>query len=302
MIDSTATDKTLVPAEFHIFNIIELLQPRLVRTGFLESCYKWARWLQNHEGTQRYGGHHYPSSRGVEALVAALRCLFRIGDGRADSMVIKSRSSTSWTIAFVEWCTGIVPNICDASGGIILAAPESPVTLVVCSDERMGSDVQVELFTLSKSLLDVFTVPMSLTDDEELRNYHGIISVRSHGLQTLQDLHCISGSNLRAMVEALSYLLGQAQKWVIPTCDGLDVPRGIALTKSYSSPTEEEFLWARCSPEFFSTEKILLAASVYLGDTGFKISRLKDLASGAFRKYFDTNHSSRGANYNIDSH
>lgn len=78
MIEQSAGDKTLIPPEFHVLGILEVIEPSLNRMGFLEKCFDWEHWLIETSPTlDRQSTNQVPSLRSVECLVVALRNLAR---------------------------------------------------------------------------------------------------------------------------------------------------------------------------------------------------------------------------------
>ena len=70
MIEESASDKLLVPPEYHVRFLLEILEPRLNRVGFLDRCFTTEHWLrsviQNYDGN----GNEIPSSKGVGSVVS----------------------------------------------------------------------------------------------------------------------------------------------------------------------------------------------------------------------------------------
>ncbi|KAL9623693.1 MAG: hypothetical protein Q9160_002149 [Pyrenula sp. 1 TL-2023] len=266
MIDQSARRKELVPTEHHIKTFLEVLEPRL------------DDWLSQHKATRSLTGNHYPSSDGIEKLVKALRSLVRIGDEEADNVVITPHSCTSWILAFLEWCLGTAPNICHEVDGVLFAEPESSITLMIPSKPIKHTGTKIELFTSRKSLLETFVVRASRTELDTIREYQGMITVRSHGRQTLRVLQCDSGFSLKAIREALPYTLRQGQERLRPgTYDEADEERTNDIDRWYSGGDERESSLVHLLPEFFSAEKVLDAMHMYLGEGWHSIPNLKSI-------------------------
>jgi hypothetical protein len=287
MMDHSAINKQTVPAEYHVLNILEVLEPRLVRMGFLEMCYTWDRWLLRHAPTRNCASNHYPSSTGVEKIIMALRSLLRIGDEEADSVVVTSYSCTSWTLAFIEWCMGVPPNICYEAGGVILAQPESPIVLVIPPNPSENTSMKVELFTTSKSLLYTFILTASRAEDDHFRDYQGMVTVKTHGQQILQELQSNSGFGLRAIRETMPYALNKVQQLLRPGLfSGADGERRKAIDRWYSETDKNDLSWICLLPEFFSPERLLNTMRLYLDEHGGKFTHLKDIPLGTTGEYY----------------
>ena len=287
MMDHSASNKQTVPAEYHVLNILEVLEPRLVRMGFLETCYAWDRWLLRHAPTRNCASNYYPSSIGVKQIIMALRSIVRIGDEEADSVVVTSYGCTSWTLAFIEWCMGIPPNICCEAGGVIFSQPESPIVLVIPSKPSQNRSMRVELFTASKSLLETFVLTASRTEEDNFREYQGMVTVKTHGQQTLQELQSNSDLGSRAIRETMPYALNKVVQLLRPDFPfSADRGRHRAIEMWHSETEKNDLSWIRLLPEFFSPESVINTMRLYLDEHGDKLTHLKDIPRGTTSEYY----------------
>jgi hypothetical protein len=198
-------------------------------------------------------------------MTTGLRSIMRIGDERADSMVVTSNSCTSWTLAFLEWCTGSAPTICSEGGGVILAQPESQIMLLLPSEPSRLKGTSVEIFTTSKWLLESFVLVESRTEEETFRRYHGMVTVKAHGQRALVQLVGNSDFGRSAIREAMPYLLKKAIQMI--TSIG---------PKPLTSNLEDYSLLS----ETFCGKNTFTAMRTYIGEHDDKLTDLKDLPLG----------------------
>lgn len=188
MLDNTACNKALVPPEYHVQAILELLEPQVSRIGFQDKCYEWDHWLRRHVTPYHDTAHHYPSPSGMDHIVSALRSLTRVGDDDVDTLVVTCYSCTVWIIAFIEWCVGVPPSLCRDSGSVILAQPESRATVLIPTVDKPEKAMKIELFHSAPSLHDAIYIDASQDHEGNSKSYSGMVGVQIHGEQTLQAL------------------------------------------------------------------------------------------------------------------
>ena len=111
MIEESAGDKLLVPPEYHVRSILDVLEPRLNRIGFLDRCYATERWLRSVIDNHAGDSNEIPSETGVGSIVSVLRNLARLGDETIDRVVFKPNSCFAWLITFIKWCLGTSSSI-----------------------------------------------------------------------------------------------------------------------------------------------------------------------------------------------
>lgn len=136
MLDSSASDKSLVPPEHHVEAILDCLGSQLALFGFLDKCYEWDHWLRQTVKVYSITDHRYPSPHGMEQVVSALRSLARLGEDNVKTAVFTCHCCVPWMTAFVEWSLGITPILCNDSGTVIVAQPESKVTMVIPTKKK----------------------------------------------------------------------------------------------------------------------------------------------------------------------
>ncbi|KAL9115400.1 MAG: hypothetical protein Q9227_000721 [Pyrenula ochraceoflavens] len=273
MIELADINKELVPDEHHTHNVLEALEPRLNRMGFLERCYVWDRWLLQDDATRHAAGDHYPSSAGVEKIITALRSLLRIESDEADSIVVSSYSCTSWILAFIEWCMGLPPNIRDSTERTIHAQPESSVGVLIPPVSSELRSINIELFTASKSLRNTFAVEASRMQNDERSGYQGMVTIETHGQQTLQQLQCVSGLGMRAILEALPVALKECQTQLNPL---ITFP-GVLTPRNY---TDNEIAGQSHPPELLNADRILGVLHRYLWTKETKLEQLQNKPNG----------------------
>ncbi|KAL9108962.1 MAG: hypothetical protein Q9227_006358 [Pyrenula ochraceoflavens] len=281
LIDRSARNKKLVPSEFHVYHILEVLEPRLSRLGFLEMCYTWDRWLFKFEPTRKLTSDSHLSTIGAENFLNAFRSLLRIGDEKTDKIVITSHSSTPWVLAFIEWCTGCPPHICDTAGSVILAQPEAPIILVLPSSPNESNGTEIELYSTSKTLLETFVVKSSQANDNKARTFHGMVTVAAHGQQTLHEFQASSDIGQKAMLQALCLSLKQCSQLLRPGEPFSPNPQRVqAIEQFYSGEVVTLSSSVPCLPEYFQAERVLKAAGAYLGKDEAELINLRELPLG----------------------
>jgi len=87
MLDISGNDEKLVPPEYHVQAILEILESQLNQTGFIDKGYGQDHWLRHHVIPSHDTGRRYPFSEAMDQIVSALRSLARLGDGEFDNVV-----------------------------------------------------------------------------------------------------------------------------------------------------------------------------------------------------------------------
>ncbi|KAI9858849.1 MAG: hypothetical protein M1824_004014 [Vezdaea acicularis] len=207
MLENSASERHLVPPEFHIRRILEVLEPRLNRIGFLDRCYATDCWLK--DVVDDYKGNKYtiPSATGVGSIVATLRPLFRLGDEQVDYVTITPNSCLAWLITFIEWCLGTRPSIYSSDGSPINLEPESKVRIVLPLVPKPSQGIGIETFTISNTLYDAICIHHAVDDYGEPLSWTGLVSIHTHAEQMLRLMDAEKGLGLRAVMNGLSYAI-----------------------------------------------------------------------------------------------
>ena len=186
MIEDTASDKVLAPPELHVRHLLEVLEPRLNRIGFLDRCYKTERLLKDILNSYHGGGNEVPTSFGIGAVVSGLRNLARLGGEDIDHVVLIPDSCLAWLITFIEWCLGVSPAIYSTDGSIIVAQPESKVIFKIPASLKPSEGIMIETFTSSHNLYDSVRIQQLEDDYERALTFSGMVSLSTHFEQCLQ--------------------------------------------------------------------------------------------------------------------
>ena len=264
MLDKSAVDKALVPPEHHVEAILGLVEPQLIHIGFIDKCYEWDHWLRSHVTLYHDTDHRYLSPSGTE-VVSALRNLARLGDEKVDTIVTTCYSCRAWVITFVEWCLGVPTILCSISGSVILAQPESKVTVLIPSEHKPMEPVKIELFQSSGSLYDTLRVDASRVHEGRPRIFSGMVNVQVHARQTLQTLGADVGIGLRGMLDSLLYAIPHAISLFFPTISAMNVPENRSAVETFRTGKNSGFWMAYLTRHFPDDRRIYTTMCKYLG-------------------------------------
>ena len=216
MIEESAGDKLLVPPEYHIRSILDVLEPRLNRVGFLDQCYATEHWLRSVIDNYAGDDNEIPSTNGIGSIVSVLRNLARLGDEKIDRIVFTPNCCFAWLITFIKWCLGTSPAIYMSGGAIVHPEPESKVTILLPTMAKASNGVVIETFTISGSLYDTIRIHHAIDDIGNPLKFLGMVSLHTHAEQTLQYCEADGGLGLRAVMESLSYAIPEVSTLLIP--------------------------------------------------------------------------------------
>ncbi|MCJ1243399.1 hypothetical protein MMC30_000596 [Trapelia coarctata] len=96
MILATAVDKTLAPTAHQLKDLLDVLEPRLNRAGFLGELLGWKDWWEKNGVTMGSGDFDelYTSPKEVHHIVSAFREVARLGD--AAKIVFTAGKCAPW--------------------------------------------------------------------------------------------------------------------------------------------------------------------------------------------------------------
>ena len=268
MVEDTASDKQLVPPELHVRHLLEVFEPRLNRIGFLDRCYATERFLRDILHGYQGNGNDVPTSLGIGAVVSALRNLARLGDEEIDHVVLTPHSCLAWLITFVEWCLGVPLAIYSTDGSTIVVQPESRVIFRIPASLKPSEGVKIETFTSSNKLYDYVHIQHLEDDYGRPLTFSGMVSLKTHLEQYLQSIDADSGLGTRAVMETLSYALGESLNTIVPY-------------RYETPPAESLTMLARCFPTRNYIEEV---ATAYLGSYAKDFRGVRQLPPGSNRK------------------
>lgn len=262
MILATAADKTLVPTSHHLKDLLDILEPRLNRAGFLSEVLGWKDWWAKNGGEMTVGwsdlthqGELYPSPEGIHHIVAAFREVARIGD--AVSIVFTVGLCAPWLTAFTKWCLGLPPTVYNQQGAVILEQPESFVTILNSGDLKYVRDIKIEILREYSSMTEVvyaavFAKDQSLAGQDIAR---GMVELPVFARQSVRQHHLHGSLGNRALLQALPYALKQVRDRCIcgEQCDSNSVLKSLHVSQFEPFPDEAKISDAMA--KYLSLEK-----------------------------------------------
>ena len=273
MIVESASDKLITPPEYHVRSILDILEPRLNRIGFLDRCYATERWLRSMVANYNGNGNELPSSAGIGSIVAVLRSLARLGDEKVDRVVFSPNCCFAWLITFVKWSLDTSPAIHMSNGVIIYPEPESKVTIVLPIQAKPSIGIAIETFTISGSLYEIIRIHHGVNDFGNPLTFLGMVSLHTHAEQTLQVLEADDGLGLRAVMETLSYAIPEASKLLISINPSLLGTRGTQTLPS---------TFAKLFPE---ENRVRRTIEAYFGPYAKHFRGFQKLPPGSYGKF-----------------
>ena len=267
MLDKAAFDKSLVPPEHHVEAILALLEPQLNHIGFLDKFYDWDHWLRRHVAVYYDSDHQYPSPGSMEQIVSALRNLARLGDEKVDTIVFTCYSCTAWVITFVEWCLGVPPTLCSNSGSVILAQPESKVTVLLPAQHKPTEPVKLELFQSSGSLYDTLRIDLSRDLEGQPNIFSGMVNIQVHAMQTLQILNADAGIGKRGILDSLLYAIPHVISLLFPTLPKMKLLENRSAVENFRTGKDPDYWMAYLTKYFPDERRIHTTMCKYLGIT-----------------------------------
>ena len=217
MILDSAADKTLVPTVYHLKDLLDVLEPRLNRVGFLTDVLAWKDWWSRQgdssyeiQGRMREEGSQLPSAQSIMHIVAALRDISRIGDAKSINITIVE--AVPWLIAFLRWCLGEPPTICTSDGQYLLDQPNFPVkityamevTTVNPAGDTRHHETQIDILNTFDNFTKVIT-----TEPRTWRNAYitGMIDIPSHANSVIRLARMEADLEYRCLLHALPFAL-----------------------------------------------------------------------------------------------
>ncbi|KAH7257945.1 hypothetical protein BKA59DRAFT_523359 [Fusarium tricinctum] len=207
MVNSTATDKTLVPTVRQVKDLLARIEPRCQRSGFAEEVAGWqmlldrSLTLRKTPVRSKFDTWSAPSPQNLGSLVNALRQLSRVGNADITRITIQTSKCAAWTIAFVKWSLGCPPSV--VYGNTIVPSLEqadSKVTVIIPNNETPDTAFVVQIYSSIHS-------PTLLVSPGWKEPAVGMISLQCYGQSLLHEYGFDSGVMGAAFREAIPYCL-----------------------------------------------------------------------------------------------
>ncbi|KAL9122261.1 MAG: hypothetical protein Q9187_001180 [Circinaria calcarea] len=219
MIISSAADKTLVPTAYQLKDLLDVLEPRLNRVGFLTDVLGWKNWWINNEDISERSrvemiriGDPFPDADGLQKVVAALREVARIGEAKTASFT--AGYAAPWLTAFIKWCIGEPPTILGPNGQVLLSQPSNPIDIIYSGEETFYRQIQIKLVTTFGSFTEIIVAKL----ERPPHTAAGMVDIQTHAKYVLRSANIQSGLGSRALMQALPYALKQIRDF--PICGG----------------------------------------------------------------------------------
>jgi hypothetical protein len=207
LLNSSASDKTLLPTARQLMLLLEILEPRLEYSGFADSLAGWVIFLcRSSRITQEYRDSwkvstSFPKPKGLDSLVNAFRQIARIGDSDIIRVSIKATRCTPWVVAFTKWCLGAPPSIFLDDGTTILQQPGTKVEVLASLDSEDCPGIEVSIYRALGAPSDLVTAPSSV------ESWTGMVSIETYGQWMLHKFEFSEGSANQAFIQALPYVI-----------------------------------------------------------------------------------------------
>ena len=213
MIIASAADKSIVPTAHHLKDLLDVLEPRLIRAGFLSETLSWRDWWA-HNGGNVHGwavvssqSVAYPSPEGIHQIVASFRELARVGE--ASSIVFTVGSCAPWLTAFIKWCIGLPPTIYDQEGNVLLEQEGSCITLLYSGDIQYVKKIKIEICHEYNSITEVIYASVLDKDGMRIGEASGMVDLPTFARSSIERQRLHDGIGRRALLQALPYALKQ---------------------------------------------------------------------------------------------
>jgi hypothetical protein len=209
MLNSSASDKTLLPTARQLKDLLASLEPRFQRSGFTDTVAGWEIFFcQSPAMSQQHRDFwktstYYPKPKGLDGLVDAFRRISRIGDSGITSVNIKVTHCAPWVVAFTKWCLGAPPSIYLDDGTVVLEQSYVNVTVLASIDSANCAGLEVLVYGELGGPSDLVAAPLGN------RPWTGMVSIEIYGQWILQDHGFAAGPAHEALIQALPFAIQQ---------------------------------------------------------------------------------------------
>jgi len=212
MLNSSASDKTLLPTARQLKELLATLEPRFQRSGFTDTVAGWEIFFcqspamrQQHRDFWKISTC-YPKPKGLDSLVDAFRRISRLGDSDITGVNIKVTHCAPWVVAFTKWCLGAPPSIYLDDGTVVLEQSDINVTVLVSMDFENCAGLEVLVYGEVGGPSDLVAAPLGN------RSWTGMVSIEMYGQWILQDHGFAAGHAHEVLIQALPFAIQQTVK------------------------------------------------------------------------------------------
>lgn len=289
MIRDTAEDRTTCPSAYQIRDLLDIIEPNLAHTGFLNQMIGYMMLLSPGPLKHRVGGLDksdiydmpVPAKTTIQKLVGSLAELLRLGDDQIRGLVIAVGPCAAWVCAIAHWCLDSGPSIY-LDGKLLLppSTKNSLVEILVSSEYPPKVEVEIRTVRVYDTSSDVFQALLEPSIGQQGRAY-GLIPVHTHGQLTLRQYGFSAVSNWNAFRKALQLLI--LRIYYHNTAYGLDKPH---FWSDPIHPMRADGL--NCFPAVHVVEaamKLYLGSSDGLGDSRREKYRGERWSEGLYEGY-----------------
>ncbi|MCJ1360380.1 MAG: hypothetical protein MMC33_010385, partial [Icmadophila ericetorum] len=262
MITASAADKTLTPTTYHLKDLLDVLEPRLNRAGFMDEVLRWKAWwmeLPRLGDAERLhvleNGETLPSSDGLEKIVSALRAAYRVG--QAAKVTLTTRSAAPWLTAFLTRCIGTCPIIYGHDGHVLYCEQDTPFKIVCSNDQWFDTEIKIEITNEYESFDEILAANLVDSRENLIRSAAGMTRVGTYGKHVLSSLSFGSKLANRAFLCALPYALLEGRNKPVDYArrnfNLLDF-EGLPLKALLCNPFPQESVIAEVTKEYLSLD------------------------------------------------
>ncbi|EXJ71074.1 uncharacterized protein A1O5_06067 [Cladophialophora psammophila CBS 110553] len=202
MIRDTAEDKALSPSIFQLKDLLDVLEPRLNQSRFLDVVLGYQALLpQLH--TRLHDNAAVPSAEAIQKIVDNFRELSRVGPADVRSLKITVGPFAAWVSGFAHWCVEVPPMICDEHGAVILDQPNPQVTICISRNLDYHDNISIETIYDYKSSQEAFGAIVKDADGPAWAT--GMVTVETYARFLLKDLEFHDGLGRMACAQAIPY-------------------------------------------------------------------------------------------------
>lgn len=219
MIVASATDKALVPTAHHLMDLLNVLEPRLSRAGFMTEVLNWKEWWMKAAevaDSEQYHilrhGETFPGADGLAKIVEALRDAYRIGE--ATKVTFTARAAVPWLSAFITWCTGVCPIIYSHNGQVLLRQSDTLFNIIYSEKRSFDNEIEIEIVRTSETFTGLIAVSLESPSAKYSHLSAGMTNIQTYAKHALASLDLNSDLGKRALAQALPHALHEVRRLI----------------------------------------------------------------------------------------